>query len=169
MWVRITPLRHTLDRMNSHLRTPFPQLIVGFILALVIGVYFSVVVLRDTLSNQTHKEVNVPSEVVTGWAKTFPHAPTLAVALTTEHFRDGRSPEVWVEDMRGIWSQLRFRYRTGKVQSGWTEGETALVIFKATSSSIWGERDRYEEYRLIKNSQGQWLIDQFRLVNDQIL
>ena len=28
--------------------------------------------------------------------------------------------------------------------------------------------DALEEYRLIKNSQGQWLIDQFRLVKDQI-
>ena len=111
----------------------------------------------------------MPRDVVTGWTKTFPHAPTLAVALTTEHFRDGRSPDDWVEDVREAWPQLQFRYRTGQVQSGWTDGDTALVIFKATSSSIWGEHDRREEYRLIKNAHGQWLIDQFRLVNDEIL
>ncbi|GJL54123.1 MAG: hypothetical protein NPIRA02_12550 [Nitrospirales bacterium] len=134
------------------------------------GLYIFWTIAGSTLPDTPKTQAMVvPSEVVQGWAQTFPHAPTLAVALTTEHFRDGRAPETWVEDMRELWSQLRFRYRTGQVQSGWTNGDTALVIYHATSTSIWGKHTRREEYRLIKNDEGQWLLNQFRLMNDQIL
>ncbi|WP_454061534.1 hypothetical protein [Candidatus Nitrospira salsa] len=155
--------------MNSLRHSPLAQLIVCIVLTLAMGVYLFWAVYRNSPDRQDFQEVVVPGEVVKGWAKTFPHAPTLAVALTTKHFRDGRAPDDWVEDVRGLWSQLRFRYQTGQVQSGWTKGDTALVIFNATSTSIWGKHNRREEYRLIKNAQGQWLLDQFRLVNDRIL
>ncbi|WP_447968118.1 hypothetical protein [Nitrospira sp. M1] len=155
--------------MNSFRHSPLRHLILSVVLTLGVGLYLFWTMFKYLPDDSGVQESVVPGEVVQGWAQTFPHAPTLAAALTTKHFRDGRDPEVWVEDMRELWSQLQFRYRTGQVQSGWTHGDTALVIFHATSTSVWGEHTRREEYRLIKNDRGQWLLDQFRLMNDQIL
>ncbi len=93
----------------------------------------------------------------------------LAASLTTEHFRDGRAHDVWVDDIRGFWSQFRFQYRTGQVESGWTEGNMALIIYNTTGSSIWGDHDRQEEYLLIKTPEGQWLINDMRLIQEQVL
>ena len=114
-------------------------------------------------------ETAVPSEVVRSWANTFPHTPLLAVSYTTEHFRDGRTPMDWVNDIKQGWPQIDFRYETGQVQSGWIEGTSALVFFKATGKSVWGAHERREEYRLIQNPQGHWLINDMRLVEELVL
>ena len=110
-----------------------------------------------------------PQEVVLQWAKTFPHDPLTAVTLTTQAFRDGRDSLDWSTDVQYVWDELQFRYRKGQVLSGWTEGNTAMVLFGSTSSSVWGNHERREEYRLIKTADGHWLINDLRLVQDQSL
>ncbi len=154
--------------MTTSLHSSFRQVTICVLLAVTLGLYVSWMVFRET-PRLPKVQKTVPGEVVKSWARTFPHAPMLAASLTTEHFRDGRSHDVWVSDVRGFWSQLRFQYRNGQVQSGWTKGNTAFIIFKTTSSSIWGEHDRREEYKLIRTPEGQWLINDLRLVHEKIM
>lgn len=110
-----------------------------------------------------------PADVVKAWAQTFPHEGLLAAMLTTEAFRDGATPASWAEKTRQVWEAVRFRYLRGQVLSGWINGATAMVVFQSTASSVWGTHVRQEQYRLLKDSQGEWLIDHVQLVKENVL
>ena len=136
-------------------------------LAIIIGHSLASYLLNEPPG--TSEEPSGPSDVVTAWAKTFPHERVLAALLTTETFREGHSFSSWAERTRPAWEAMRFRYLKGHVRSGWIKGENALVVFESTASSVWGTHVRQEQYQLVKGSEGRWFIDDVKLIKDNLL
>ncbi len=155
--------------MKSFLQNTRLQLFILLIFTVSMALHLSWLRFQDPPSRPANTENAVPSEVVKHWANTFPHTPLLAVGYTIEHFRDGRTAMDLVQDIKQGWPQIDFHYETGQVQSGWIKGTSALVLFKATGKSVWGAHERHEEYRLIQNPQGHWLINDMRLVEELVL
>ena len=155
--------------MTSFFHRPYRQVIVFLLVVMSMGGYFTWRALTETQAKQMMHSSIIPEDVVKGWARTFPHTPLLATSLTTEHFRDGRSHDDWVADVQESWGRVDFRYHTGQVESGWTKGNMAHIFYHTTGSSIWGEHDRQEEYLLIRTPEGQWLINDMRLIQEQVL
>ena len=149
-----------------YMRRSLRLLVLGTVLvALVIQGYDLV---KDNLSraSTTQSVTYHPGDVVMAWAHTFPHEGLLAATLTTEAFRDGQSPAHWAEKTRPVWEAVEFRYLQGRVLSGWEQGKDAVVLFESKVASVWGTHLRQEQYRLVQDSEGGWLIDHVQLVKE---
>ena len=149
-----------------YMRRSLRLLVLGTVLVAVVIQGYDLVKYKMTQASTTQAVSYHPGDVVMAWAHTFPHEGLLAATLTTEAFRDGQSPTSWAEQTRPIWEAVRFRYLQGRVLSGWEQGEDAVVLFESKVASVWGTHLRQEQYRLVQDSKGGWLIDHVQLVKE---
>ena len=111
-----------------------------------------------------------PTEVVRMWIQVYPHQMNHAAALTSSRFRGGLSREKWIQKKESIMKGLQFRYLGGKMISESVTGDQAVVVFHAKfSTTLLGKQIQKEEYRLRKQLDGGWLIDQIEFGQEHFL
>ena len=110
-----------------------------------------------------------PTEVVRMWIQVYPHQMNHAAALTTPRLRGGLSREEWIQKKESALKRLPFRYLGGKVVSESVTGDQAVVVFHAKFSILNGKQIHKEEYRLRKQLDGGWLIDQIEFGPEHFL
>lgn len=104
-------------------------------------------------------EHSSPKEVVQNWLKIYPSDMNKAVELTTGALRDGLSKQDWGEAQRPMLKSLQMKYINGKVVFEQIKGDQAVVLAPAYISTIMGDQQHQELYRLRKTEDGHWLID----------
>ena len=135
-------------------------------------VYSLLIVSTSTIlffSQVSAKVILPPSQIVLLWIQFYPHDLVQAATLTTVNMRDGLSPEEWAEGEQHTLTTLQLRYLGGKVDSEVITGNKAVVIFRAHTMTRIGEHTQIERYRLIKQLDGGWLIDEVEVVEAHIL
>jgi len=111
-----------------------------------------------------------PTEVVRMWIQVYPHQMNHAAALTTPRLRGGLSREEWIQKKESIMKGIHFRYLGGKMISESVTGDQAVVVFHAKfSTTLLGKQIQKEEYRLRKQLDGGWLIDQIEFGQEHFL
>ncbi len=110
-----------------------------------------------------------PAQVVHLWVQVYPHQMKQAAALTTPSLRGGLSKDEWIQKKESIMKGLHFRYLGGKVVSESVTGHQAVVVFHAKFSTLNGKQIHKEEYRLRKQLDGGWLIDQIEFGPEHFL
>jgi len=110
-----------------------------------------------------------PAQIVHMWIQVYPHQMNQAAVLTTPRLRGGLSREEWIQKKESVLKRLHFRYLGGKVVSESVTGDQAVVVFHAKFSTLNSKQIYKEEYRLRKQLDGGWLIDQIEFGPDHFL
>ncbi len=110
-----------------------------------------------------------PTQVVHLWIQLYPHQMKQAAALATSRLRGGLPREEWIQKQETMLKDLQFRYLGGKVVSESVTGDQAVVVFHAKFSTLNGKQIHKEEYRLRKQLDGGWLIDQIEFGPEHFL
>ncbi len=111
---------------------------------------------------------NSPSQIVQHWLTVYPKDLNTAVTLTTATLRDGLSPESWVRNRQAILANLGLEYLDGQVLSEEITGNRAVVTLKVYLSTTIGDQVQRERYTL-RRINGQWLIDEMKVVAERFL
>ena len=109
-----------------------------------------------------------PSQVVQQWIAVYPKDLNTAVTLTTANLRDGWSQKEWVRTKKPLLALIQLQHLNGEILSEEITGIQALVMVNAHISTIVGEQMQQERYRLL-HTNGQWLIDDVKVVAEQFL
>ena len=109
-----------------------------------------------------------PSQVVEQWIAVYPKDLDTAVTLTTANLRDGWSQKEWVRTKKALLAMTQLRSLDGEVLSEEITGIQAIVMVNGHISTIVGEQMQQERYRLL-HTNGQWLIDDVKVVAEQFL
>ncbi len=111
---------------------------------------------------------NSPSQIVQHWLTVYPKDLNTAVTLTTATLRDGLSPESWVRNRKAILANLGLEYLDDQVLSEDITGNRAVVTLKVYLSTTIGDQVQRERYTL-RRINGQWLIDEMKVVAERFL
>ena len=108
-----------------------------------------------------------PSDTVHRWTLLYGRKTVQAAALTTKHFRQGKSKKSWARQVHKALEKLDFLHLGGQVIDQRVIGETATVVFCSTLRTAEGPSKQIERYTL-KRLGGQWFIDQIEVIEEII-
>ena len=108
-----------------------------------------------------------PPDIVHRWTLLYGRKTVEAAALTTQHFRKGKSEKSWGEQIQRALGSRDFLHLGGQVIEQRILEETAILLFISTLRTDEGSSKQVERYTL-KWLGGQWLIDRIEVVEEII-
>jgi hypothetical protein len=108
-----------------------------------------------------------PSEVVMEWIKIYGVDMDKASELTTIEFRDGKTKQVWASEYYKFLKSAKYKHLGGKVIEEKIEGDKAVVVLQAEIDTVAGSA-KQKEFYLMKRINGQWLIDDIIVKEEEV-
>ena len=103
-----------------------------------------------------------PLHVVLDYLRFHTLQPARTLPYVTEHFRNGLTPQLWLERMMQVRLNQEYTYLAWKVQR-LDITDTQATVQVQTQVRVQGhERPQHEVFTLLRTTAGEWLIDDWQ-------
>jgi peptidoglycan hydrolase-like protein with peptidoglycan-binding domain len=103
-----------------------------------------------------------PLHIVLDYLRFHTLQPARTLPYVTEHFRNGLTPQLWLERMMQARRNQEYTYLAWKVQR-LDITDTQATVQVQTQVRVQGhERSQHEVFTLLRTATGEWLIDDWR-------
>jgi peptidoglycan hydrolase-like protein with peptidoglycan-binding domain len=103
-----------------------------------------------------------PLHIVLDYLRFHTLQPARTLPYVTEHFRNGLTPQLWLERMMQARFNQEYTYLAWKVQH-LDITDTQATVQVQTQVRVQGyERPQHEVFTLLRTAEGEWLIDDWQ-------
>ena len=128
---------------------------------------YSMVILSIQVTT-TYAETKTPVEVVELFIAGYGTSRMDEAAdYTTAKFRKDQPKSVWVVETWNTLNKIKYGHTKSKVIASKVAGDKAVVVVEARITTVGGDADQKEVYRLI-NQDGRWLVDDLLVTDEKV-